>query len=107
MEHRLPNNLNLSFRYVKAENLIMNLKEIAVSTGAACASETLKPSHVLKSIGLPDDLAHSSIRFGLGRFNTDEEIDFTIDKIVKTVKKLRNISPEFELKEETLLNQEK
>jgi cysteine desulfurase len=107
MEHRLPNNLNLSFKYVKAENLIMNLKEIAVSTGAACASETLKPSHVLKSIGLPDDLAHSSIRFGLGRFNTDEEIDFTIDKIVKTVKKLRNISPEFELKEETLLNQEK
>jgi cysteine desulfurase len=104
MEYRLPNNLNLSFRYVKAENLIMDLKEIAVSTGAACSSETLKPSHVLKSIGLPDDLAHSSIRFGLGRFNTNEEISFTINKIVETVKKLRNISPELELKEETLIN---
>jgi cysteine desulfurase len=106
MENRLPNNLNLSFKYVKSENLIINIKEIAVSTGAACASETLKPSHVLKAIGLPDDLAQSSIRFGLGKFNTDEEIYFTIDKIVQTVKKLRNFSPEFKLKE-TLINQGK
>jgi cysteine desulfurase len=106
-ENRLPGNLNLCFKYVKAEILIMELRDIAVSTGSACTSTTLKPSHVLKAIGLSDQFAQSSIRFGLGRYNTEEEIDFTIDRVVKTVKKLRNFSPEFDLKEETLLNLDK
>ena len=106
-ENRLPGNLNLCFKYVKAETLIMELRDIAVSTGSACTSTTLKPSHVLKAIGLSDQIAQSSIRFGLGRYNTKEEIDFTIDRVVKTVKKLRNISPEFELKEESLQNLDK
>jgi len=98
LENRLPNNLNISIKYVKAENLINEVKEIAVSTGAACTSATLKPSHVLKAIGLNDDLAHSSIRFGLGRFNTEEEIDYTIEKFSEAVNKLRRISPRLKLK---------
>ena len=93
LENRLPNNLNLSFEDVKAETLIMNMRDIAVSTGAACTSATLKPSHVLKAIGLSDELSQSSLRFGIGRFNTEEEIDFTIDKVVKTVNQLRTESP--------------
>jgi cysteine desulfurase len=99
LENRLPNNLNLSFKYVKAENIMNSMKEIAVATGSACTSASLKPSHVLKAIGLPDDLARSSIRFGLGRFNTEEEIDYTIEKIVQIVKQKRDESPEFHLKE--------
>jgi len=98
LENRLTNNLNISIKYVKAENLINEVKEIAVSTGAACTSATLKPSHVLKAIGLNDDLAHSSIRFGLGRFNTEEEIDYTIEKFSEAVNKLRRISPRLKLK---------
>jgi len=99
LEDRLPNNLNLSFKYVKAENLMSSAREIAVATGSACTSASLKPSHVLKAIGLPDDLARSSIRFGLGRFNTEEEIDYTIEKIVRIVKQKRAESPEFQLRE--------
>lgn len=99
MENRLPNNLNISFKYIKSETLMMNMREIAVSSGSACTSASLKPSHVLKAIGLPDDLAKASIRFGLGRFNTEEEIDFTINKIISTVKLLRMESPELSLKE--------
>lgn len=93
LNHRLSNNLNLSFEGVRAENLMMEMREIAVSSGAACSSESLKPSHVLKAIGLNESLAKSSIRFGLGRFNTEEEIDFVIKKIISAVKKLRSKSP--------------
>jgi cysteine desulfurase len=82
----------------------MNMRDIAVSTGAACASATLKPSHVLKSIGLPAELSQSSIRFGVGRFNTEEEIDFTIDKVVKTVNQLRLESPKRKLKSLETIN---
>ncbi len=103
-ENRLPNNLNISFEDVKAETLIINMRDIAVSTGAACASATLKPSHVLKAIGLSDELSQSSIRFGVGRFNTEEEIDFTIDKVVKTVNQLRMESPKRKLKSIETIN---
>ncbi len=93
MENRLVNNLNLSFKYTRAENFISSLRDIAVSTGAACSSASLKPSHVLKAIGLPDDLAKCSIRFGLGRFNTDEEIEYSIKRITDAVNNIRSMSP--------------
>ncbi|MEO8398240.1 MAG: IscS subfamily cysteine desulfurase [Ignavibacteriaceae bacterium] len=98
LNNRLPNNLNLSFEGVRSETLIMNMREIAVSTASACSSSTLKPSHVLKAIGLNDELSRSSIRFGVGRFNTKDEIDYTIKKIVETVNKLRKESPTEKLK---------
>ncbi len=87
-DNHLPNNLNLCFEGVRSDNIIMNLRNIAVSTGSACTSASLKPSHVLKAIGLSDELAKSSVRFGLGRFNTDEEIDYVIKEVIKTVKDL-------------------
>ena len=102
LNHRLSNNLNLSFEGVRSENLMMEMKEIAVSSGAACSSESLKPSHVLKAIGMDEKLSKSSIRFGLGRFNTEEEIDFTIKRIVSAVSKLRSKSPLQLQKSETL-----
>jgi cysteine desulfurase len=92
-DNRLPNNVNVCFEGVRSENLIMNLRNIAVSTGSACTSASLKPGHVLKAIGLSDESARSSIRFGLGRYNTDEEIDYVIDEVIKTVKILREKSP--------------
>lgn len=92
-ENRLPGNLNLSFAYIEGESLIMGLKGIAVSSGSACSAKDLSTSHVLKSIGVDDTLAHSSIRFGIGRFNTEEEIDYVINEVVKNVKKFREISP--------------
>src|SRR4051812_13137879 len=99
-EHRLPGNLNMSFLYVEGESLLMGINDIAVSSGSACTSATLEPSYVLKSLGLGDDLAHSSIRFGLGRFNTDAEVDYVAAKIVDVVKKLRELSPLYEMVKE-------
>src|SRR5450631_3845994 len=97
MEHRLPNNLNISFAYVEGESLLMGINEIAVSSGSACTSATLEPSYVLKALGAGDDLAHSSIRFGLGRFNTEEEVDYVAAKVIDVVKKLRELSPLYEM----------
>jgi cysteine desulfurase len=95
---RLPGNLNMSFAYVEGESLLMALKEIAVSTGSACTSASLEPSYVLKAIGLEDELAHTSLRFGLGRFSTAEEIDYTIQRVVEEVRRLREISPLYKAK---------
>ncbi len=100
MEHRLPNNLNISFAYVEGESLLMGINDVAVSSGSACTSATLEPSYVLKALGAGDDLAHSSIRFGLGRFNTEEEVDYVGDKVVDVVRKLRELSPLYELAKE-------
>jgi cysteine desulfurase len=97
MEHRLPHNLNMSFAYVEGESLLMGLNDIAVSSGSACTSATLEPSYVLKALGAGDDLAHSSIRFGLGRFNTEEEIDYVAARVVDVVRKLRELSPLYEM----------
>jgi cysteine desulfurase len=90
---RLPGNMNMSFAYVEGESLLMALKEIAVSTGSACTSASLEPSYVLRAMGIPDELAHTSIRFGLGRFNTEEEVDFTVRRVAEEVKRLRALSP--------------
>src|SRR5579872_6059253 len=100
MEHRLPNNLNISFAYVEGESLLMGINDIAVSSGSACTSATLEPSYVLKALGAGDDLAHSSIRFGLGRFNTEEEVDYVARKVIDVVKKLRELSPLYEMAKE-------
>jgi cysteine desulfurase len=100
MEHRLPGNLNMSFVYVEGESLLMGINEIAVSSGSACTSATLEPSYVLKALGLGDDVAHSSIRFGLGRFNTEAEVDYVADKIIDVVQKLRELSPLYEMVKE-------
>ena len=97
MEHRLPGNLNVSFVYVEGESLLMGINDVAVSSGSACTSATLEPSYVLKALGLGDDVAHSSIRFGLGRFNTQAEVDYVADKVIDIVKKLRLLSPLYEM----------
>jgi len=97
---RLPNNLNLSFAYVEGEALMMGFKELAVSSGSACTSASLEPSYVLKAMGVGEELAHTSIRFGLGRFTTEEEVDFAVDKVVATVKRLREMSPLYEMAKE-------
>jgi cysteine desulfurase len=92
-ERRLPGNLNLSFEGVEGEALLMGIRDVAVSSGSACTSASLRPSHVLKALGVPDDLAHASIRFGLGRWNTDEEVDFTIEAVAGAVRRLREMAP--------------
>jgi cysteine desulfurase len=97
MEHRLPGSLNISFAYVEGESLLMGINDIAVSSGSACTSATLEPSYVLKALGAGDDLAHSSIRFGLGRFNTQAEVDYVATKIVDVVRRLRELSPLYEM----------
>jgi cysteine desulfurase len=97
---RLPGNLNLSFAYVEGESLLMGLKDVALSSGSACTSASLEPSYVLKALGVGDDLAHSSIRYGIGRFNTEEEIDFVAERTVETVNRLREMSPLYELARE-------
>jgi cysteine desulfurase len=100
MEHHLPGNLNISFAYVEGESLLMGINDIAVSSGSACTSATLEPSYVLKALGTGDDLAHSSIRFGIGRFNTEAEIDYVADRVVETVLRLRELSPLYEMAKE-------
>ena len=100
MEHRLPGNLNISFAYVEGESLLMGINDIAVSSGSACTSATLEPSYVLKALGTGDDLAHSSIRFGLGRFNTEAEVDYVANRVTETVKRLRELSPLYEMAKE-------
>ena len=95
---RLPGNLNVSFAYIEGESLLMGLKDIAVSTGSACTSASLEPSYVLKAIGLADELAYSAIRFGLGRFTNEEEIDYTVKRVVEEVARLRQISPLYKVK---------
>ena len=100
MEHRLPGNLNVSFVYVEGESLLMGINDIAVSSGSACTSATLEPSYVLKALGLGDDVAHSSIRFGLGRFNSEAEVDYVADKLIDVVQKLRELSPLYEMVKE-------
>jgi cysteine desulfurase len=100
VEHRLPGNLNVSFAYVEGESLLMGINDVAVSSGSACTSATLEPSYVLKALGAGDDLAHSSIRFGLGRFNTQAEVDYVANKVVETVNRLRELSPLYEMHKE-------
>ena len=96
-EQRLSGNLNLSFSFVEGEGLMMAIKDVAVSSGSACTSASLEPSYVLKAMGLDEDLAHSSLRFGIGRFNTEAEVDYVADLVVRKVKKLREISPLYEM----------
>ena len=94
---RLPGNANISFAYVEGEGLMMGIKDVAVSSGSACTSASLEPSYVLRALGVGDELAHSSIRFGIGRFNTEEEVDFVVDLVVREVNRLREMSPLFEM----------
>jgi cysteine desulfurase len=100
MEHRLSSNLNMSFAYVEGESLLMGINDVAVSSGSACTSATLEPSYVLKALGVSDDLAHTSIRFGLGRFNTEEEVDYVAARVIEVVRKLRDLSPLYEMAKE-------
>lgn len=100
MEHRLPGNLNISFAYIEGESLLMGLKDVAVSSGSACTSASLEPSYVLRALGVEEELAHTSIRFGIGRFNTEEEVDYVIDLVSRKVGKLRELSPLYEMVQE-------
>jgi cysteine desulfurase len=95
--HRLPGNLNISFNFVEGEAMMMAIKEVAVSSGSACTSASLEPSYVLRALGVGDELAHSSIRFGLGRYNTEEEVDYVADLVIDKVNHLRNMSPLYEM----------
>jgi cysteine desulfurase len=97
---RYPGNVNLSFAYVEGESLLMSLKNLAVSSGSACTSASLEPSYVLRAIGMSEDLAHSSIRFGVGRFTTEAEVDFAVALCVKHVNRLREMSPLWEMVQE-------
>jgi cysteine desulfurase len=100
LTHRLPGNLNMSFAYVEGEGLMMALKDVALSSGSACTSASLEPSYVLRALGIGEELAHTSIRFGLGRFTTEEEVDFVADLVIQKVNKLRDLSPLWEMKQE-------
>jgi len=100
LEHRLPGNLNVSFNFVEGEGLMMAIKDVAVSSGSACTSASLEPSYVLRALGVGDELAHSSIRFGLGRFNTEEEVDYVADLVSTKVERLRELSPLWEMHQE-------
>jgi len=96
-EQRYPGNLNLSFGYVEGESLLMALKEVAVSSGSACTSASLEPSYVLRALGVSEDMAHTSIRFGIGRFTTEEEVDHVVQLCIKHVNRLREMSPLWEM----------
>ena len=100
LDHRVPHNLNVSFNFVEGESLIMAIKDVAVSSGSACTSASLEPSYVLRALGRSDELAHSSIRFTIGRFTTEEEIDYTIDLLHRKLTKLRELSPLWEMYKE-------
>jgi len=100
LEKRLPGNLNMSFAYVEGESLLMGINDIAVSSGSACTSASLEPSYVLKALGVGEDLAHTSIRFGIGRFNTDEEVDYVAGRVIEVVRRLRELSPLYEMAKE-------
>ena len=97
MEHRVPHNLNISFNFVEGESLIMAIKDVAVSSGSACTSASLEPSYVLRALGRNDELAHSSIRFTVGRFTTEEEIDYVVELLKSKIGKLRDLSPLWEM----------
>jgi cysteine desulfurase len=97
MDQRVAHNLNISFNYVEGESMLMALKDIAISSGSACTSASLEPSYVLRALGRNDELAHSSIRFTIGRFTTEEEVDFTIDLVKEKIAKLRELSPLWEM----------
>ena len=98
--HRLPGNANLSFAYVEGEGLLMALKDVAVSSGSACTSASLEPSYVLRALGIGEELAHTSIRYGLGRFTTEEEVDFVVKLTADKVQRLREMSPLWEMVQE-------
>jgi len=100
LQKRLPGNLNMSFAYVEGESLLMGINDIAVSSGSACTSASLEPSYVLKALGVGEDLAHTSIRFGIGRFNTEEEVDYVAARVVEVVRRLRELSPLYEMAKE-------
>jgi cysteine desulfurase len=100
LQKRLPGNLNMSFAYVEGESLLMGINDIAVSSGSACTSASLEPSYVLKALGVGEDLAHTSIRFGIGRFNTEEEVDYVANRVIETVRRLRDLSPLYEMAKE-------
>ena len=100
IEHRIPHNLNISFAYVEGESMLMAIKDLAVSSGSACTSASLEPSYVLRALGRDDELAHSSIRFTIGRFNTEEEIDYAIKLLHDKIGKLRELSPLWEMVQE-------
>jgi cysteine desulfurase len=100
MDARYPGNLNISFSYVEGESLLMALKDIAISSGSACTSASLEPSYVLRALGVEEDMAHTSIRFGIGRFTTEAEVDYAIEMCVKHVERLRQMSPLWEMVQE-------
>jgi len=100
LQKRLPGNLNMSFAYVEGESMLMGINDVAVSSGSACTSASLEPSYVLKALGVGEDLAHTSIRFGIGRFNTEEEVDYVANRVIDTVRRLRELSPLYEMAKE-------
>jgi len=100
LQQRLPGNLNMSFAYVEGESLLMGINDIAVSSGSACTSASLEPSYILKALGVGEDLAHTSIRFGIGRFNTEEEVDYVAARVIEVVRRLRELSPLYEMAKE-------
>lgn len=100
LERRIPGNLNISFAYVEGEGLMMGIKDLAVSSGSACTSASLEPSYVLRALGVGEDLAHTSLRIGLGRFTTEQEVDYAIERIASEVERLRDMSPLWEMAQE-------